>query len=264
MCLIVFAWRRHPDYPLVLAANRDEFHARDAEPMAWWADKPSLLAGRDLKAGGTWLAVARNGRFATVTNYREDSATPDAGARPRSRGEIVTQFVDGAAAGDEFVESLDGAAYAGFSVLLADRERMVYGSNRGDPLAILEPGVYGLSNASLDTPWPKLVRTRTALLDVLAGELIDHDSLFDIIADRKPADDAESRSADLPFEMGRAVSAPFIVTPDYGTRCSTALLCRADGHVEIAERRFDAAGQLTGESRFVFRADPTSADAEHP
>lgn len=248
MCLVVFAWQQHADYPLILAANRDEFHARPAEPMAWWRDRRSILAGRDLQAGGTWLAVARNGRFATVTNYRENATS----TALRTRGEIVTRFLGSDDEADAFAGALDDDSYAGFSVLVKDRDQLIYKSNRGDAATRLNPGTFGLSNASLDTPWPKLVRTRGALETAVREERPSLDVLFDIVADREPAQEFETSAADLPFEMERAISAPFIVTPAYGTRCSTALLYRADGHIEIAERRFEPSGKMSGESRFVF------------
>lgn len=248
MCLIVFAWQQHVDYPLILAANRDEVHARPAEPMAWWPDKPSILGGRDLQAGGTWLAIAKNGRFATVTNYRENTTS----SNTRTRGEIVTRFLENDDNAETFTESLDDGSYSGFSVLAKDRDQLVYKSNRGDAATRLDAGTFGLSNAALDTPWPKLVRTRDALNTAVREERLNLDTLFDIVSDRQPADERETAAANLPFEMERAISAPFIVTPDYGTRCSTALLFRADGHIEIAERRFEPSGELSGESRFVF------------
>ena len=251
MCLIVLAWRSHPDFPLVLAANRDEFHERAAAPMGWWDDRPALLAGRDLKAGGTWLGLSRTGRLATVTNYREDQ--PPAGLR--SRGDIVTGFTDSEVRPVSFLDAVDGETYAGFSVLASDGSELAYRSNRGDDTHALDAGIYGLSNASLDTPWPKLVRTRGRLETLLGAQQLTLDDLLEIVADRQPAADSEIPDSGLPFELGRALSAPFIVTPGYGTRCSTALLCRADGHIEIVERRFDADGDVTGESRFVFIAE---------
>lgn len=248
MCLIVFAWQVHRDYPLVLAANRDEYHARPAEPMGWWQDQPTVLGGRDLEAGGSWLAISRSGRLAAVTNYRENAT-----ARARcSRGDIVSRFVTGSDSPERFAETLDGELYAGFCALVADRDQLVYCSNRGDPPTALRAGVYGLSNAALDTPWPKLVRSREALRAAIDAEAASLDALFEMLADREPAAAEEMPTDDLPFDMARAISAPFIVTPDYGTRCSTALIRRRDGHVEIAERRFAASGELNGESRFVF------------
>ncbi len=251
MCLIAFAWKQHPDFPFVFAANRDEFHARPTEAMAWWPDAEGLLAGRDLEAGGTWLALSRAGRFSTVTNYRETAPAPAA----RSRGELVAGFPADSASPYDYLDRLDGSRYAGYSLLATDGSELAYGSNRGDGSRLLEPGVYGLSNAALDTPWPKLKRAREGMRALLPGDSVSLDELLDLVADREPAEADEIPRTGLPFEHERALSAPFIVGPKYGTRCSTAIVCRADGHVEVAERRFDPAGGISGESRFVFLAE---------
>ena len=248
MCLIVLAWQTHPDYPLILAANRDEFHARAADAMDWWRDNPTILGGRDLRAGGTWLAISKRGRIATVTNYRENGPV----IAERSRGDIVTQFVAGIDSPERFAATLDGAAYAGFSALVAERDTLVCSSNRGDVATTLGPGIFGLSNASLDTPWPKLVRCKARLKAVIDEQSFSLDSLLSIIADREPPTTEELMRQDLPFAMTRPISAPFIVDSDYGTRCSTVLRYRQDGYVELAERRFDPSGDVAGESRFVF------------
>ncbi len=255
MCLIAFAWRAHADFPLVFAANRDEFHARPTEAMAWWADVDGMLAGRDLEAGGTWLALSRSGRFSTVTNYRETAHAPAA----RSRGELVAGFPADSAAPGDYLSAVDGADFAGYSLLATDGKELAYGSNRGDDSRLLTPGVYGLSNASLDTPWPKLVRAREGMRKLLSVSAVSLDDLLDLVADREPAEPDEIPRTGLPFAHERALSAPFIVSPEYGTRCSTAVVCRADGHVEVAERRFDASGEVSGESRFVFLAERWSA-----
>lgn len=253
MCLIVFAWRAHPHYRLVLAGNRDEFHSRPAAPLGWWADAPEVLGGRDLQAGGTWLAMARSGRFATVTNYRED-LRPQSGLR--SRGELVTRFLGAEENALAFAAALDGR-YAGFSLLAAtlggDGE-LVYVSNRGDAPRVLAPGVYGLSNASLDTPWPKLVRAKARLERVLA-EGVGVDPLLALLADREPGspdDIADAIADDLPQPTLRAIAAPFVVTPAYGTRCSTVVLARNDGYITLHERRFDPAGLPLGDTRKDF------------
>ncbi|MDX1481968.1 MAG: NRDE family protein [Woeseiaceae bacterium] len=248
MCLIVFAWKQHDEFPLVLAANRDEYHARAAAPMAWWDDRPSLLAGRDLRAGGTWLGLSRRGHLAAVTNFRENVRS----VSEQSRGEIVTGYLGSGDSPATWLSSLNGGAYAGFCALATDGSELAYRSNRGDETRPLDAGVYGLSNSSLDTPWPKLLRTRERLSALLAADALHLDDLLDLMADREPAEAERSKSAELPFQMPREFSAPFIVSPDYGTRCSTAVLCRADGHVEVAERRFNAEGGTSGESRFVF------------
>lgn len=252
MCLVVFAWRAHPEYDLIVAANRDEYHARPAEAAHWWPDAPAVLAGRDLQAGGTWLAVGRSGRFATVTNYREQQPV-----RPgrRSRGEIATGFVAGTDRAIDFVSSLDGGGYAGMSVIAADRDSICYASNRGDAPRSLEPGVYGLSNASLDTPWSKLLRARERLGTLLREDKVNPTELRRLLDDRTPAPAAEVQGGELPFELARALTAPFIVSAAYGTRCSTVVLRTTAGDVRFLERRFSPAGDATGDSSFGYRCE---------
>lgn len=253
MCLVVFAYKTHPQYRLVLAANRDELHQRPSREMGWWPDQPEILAGRDLQAGGTWLAAHRSGRFATVTNYRDHQEAPRRGLR--SRGELVSQFVSGRASAMRFNASIDGQQYAGFNLLSADNDGLSYVSNRGDAVTALDCGVYGISNASLDTPWHKLLRTRTALTELIADQKINESELFRIMSDRLPAPVAEIESDHLPFAKARAFTAPFILSGDYGTRCTTILLWDNNGKVTLSEKRFDSAGIASGESRFSFSVD---------
>lgn len=253
MCLVVFAWRVHPEYRLVLAANRDEYHARPSEKAHWWPDRRHLLAGRDLQAGGTWLAVSRQGRFATVTNYREMQRPT---GKLLSRGEIVSDFIDSRESPENFAHAIDGKAYAGYNLLVADREHLVYSSNRGESPVDLKPGVYGLSNAALETPWPKLVRSRDRLRQLIDSDAINEASLLRLLADRQPAPVERIDSAGLPFQLAQAVSAPFILSTDYGTRCSTSLLWSESGDVEFCERNFDAKGNTTDTIRQRFRISP--------
>lgn len=252
MCLIVLAWRAHPAWPLIVAANRDEFHRRPAEPLHWWPDEPRIVAGRDLEAGGTWLAANREGRFATVTNYRENLKIQSG---ERSRGALVTDFVTADVTPLAFARGIDRDRYAGFSLLAATPASIAYVSNRGDPPRALAAGVYGLSNASLDTPWPKVLRSRERLKALIARNAVTTDSLFALLADREPADEVGTPARDLPAAEARAVSAPFIVTPEFGTRCSTVLMLGANGEIRLSERRFDAEGRGTGESSVEFRID---------
>ena len=249
MCLIVFAWEAHPDYRMVLAGNRDEFHGRPAQALHWWPDRPGVLAGRDLQAGGTWLAASRNGRFSTVTNYRENQRS-----RPglRSRGDLVTDFVAGNQPPGKYLQSLDGERYAGFSLLLTDGVELWSGSNRGDAPARLASGIYGLSNAALDTPWPKLVRTRDGLAKMLGNDRVNETELSRLLADRTPAAAHEIDAGDLPFALARTVSSPFIVSKDYGTRCTTTLIWTVAGKVTLTEQSFDPAGNSVGEARFSY------------
>jgi uncharacterized protein with NRDE domain len=255
MCLLVIAWRPDETHRLVLAGNRDEFHDRPAAAADWWDDM--ILGGKDLRAGGSWLAAHRSGRYAIVTNFREPI---EEGRGPRSRGELVTRFLEGDATPHAFARQLAsrGRDYAGFNLLLGDADTLVYHSNRGRGPEELEPGIHGLSNHLLDTPWPKLARTR-ARFNALLEEGADSEELLAMLADRKPAADGELPETGIGPEWERLLSAPFIVSPYYGTRCSTVLKLRADGEMEFIERRFDAAGNCAGESVFRF---PTASTGQ--
>lgn len=252
MCLLVLAWRTHPRYRLVVAANRDEFHERPAAPLAPWPPHGDVLAGRDLRAGGAWLALDRSRRFGVVTNFRE---LQPARAGAPSRGNLIPRFLAGRHGAGEFFGELEFEApgYSGFNLLLADEQSLWYGSNRAAPFArALEAGVYGLSNELLDTPWPKLLRVRRGF-EAWLGEPTAHSpvSLFDLLMDRtQSAGDAGLRESGLPRELEQVLSAPFVVHPTYGTRCSTVLLLQNDGGVYLGERRFDALGAPAGETEF--------------
>lgn len=252
MCLLVLAWRHHPRYRLVLAGNRDEFHDRPAAPLGWWQDDARLLAGRDLKAGGTWLGVARSGRFGVVTNYR-DLQAPVEGAP--SRGHLVPRFLTGATSPKEFLDDLRGAAprYSGFNLLVGGTRALYYFSNRGPHApTVLPPGIYGLSNHLLDTPWPKLARSRERFARLLVEAEVPVEELFAMLADRTTAPPHKLPSTGLPADWERIVSSPFVLNERYGTRCSSVLLVERNGRTVLHERRFDAAGIQTGTSRFEF------------
>jgi uncharacterized protein with NRDE domain len=256
MCLLVLAWRVHPRYRLVVAANRDEFHERPAAALARWPAPAQILAGRDLRANGTWLALDRQRRFGVVTNFRE-LQRPRAAAP--SRGELIPAYLGSPATPQEYLASLQGQAaeYSGFNLLLADQASLWYGSNRGSPFArALAPGVYGLSNESLDTPWPKLQRVRRGFDDWLhtapAGAA---ERLFALLGDRtRVSDEAQLPDTGIPREWERVLSSPFVQHPDYGTRCSTVLMLESSGAFYLAERRFDAHGNTRGETEFTLNA----------
>jgi len=252
VCLVVFAWKAHPDYKLIVAANRDEFHGRPSQDAHWWPDLPNVLGGRDLQAGGTWLAMSKSGRFATVTNYREQQP---ARSSARSRGEIVTNFVTGKSDADSYISSFAGENYAGVSVLAADNENICYTSNRSDEAVTLEAGVYGLSNASLDTPWAKLVRTKESLTALIESNNVNTTELLRLLTDKTPAASSEVDNSELPFELARALTAPFIVSDTYGTRCSTTLMISNDGKADFCERRFNPQGVARGDSSFSFNRE---------
>lgn len=247
MCLIAFAWRADLRYPLVVAANRDEFHARPAAPAEFWDDlgQPNLLAGRDLQAGGTWLGVTRSGRFAALTNVREPGRAQP--VDPPSRGDLVRDFLAGTQSPEEFLAARELDAYAGFNLLLGTPAELWTAGNRDPQLPrALEPGVYGLSNAVLDAPWPKLVRAREAVREALAAGPTPAD-LLALLADRsRPADDAQLPETGVGLEAERFLSAAFLVSEPYGTRCSTALIHDAQaGELRFVERSFDPEGQPT-------------------
>ncbi len=247
MCLVVLGWQQHPDLPLIVAGNRDEFHARPTKDAHWWPDKPEIVGGRDLQAAGTWLALCSNGRFATVTNYR-DADLPS--AKLRSRGHLVTDFLEASDDPLDYLNSIDGANYAGFNLLVSDGVTLAWGSNRGEKARVLPPGIYGLSNALLDSPWHKVVRSKTALATLIGENRVNETELFRLLNDRCKAPVDQIETDRLPFATAHAISAPFIVLPDYGTRCSTVAFCNSDGVWRFHERRFDAQGNRTGDTTF--------------
>lgn len=254
MCLILFALDAHPEHRLVVAANRDEFYARPTAPAGWWPDAPEVLAGRDLRAGGTWMGVTRGGRFAAVTNYREMAPPPPDAP---SRGALVTGFLRAEGGAGEWMRALAprALAYAGFNLLAGEAGGpLLWLSNRAEEgPRELGPGVYGLSNALLDTPWPKVERGKAGLRAALAGagEALEA-SLFRVLADAEPAPDAALPRTGVGTERERALSSLFIATPEYGTRSSTVLLAGRDGRVRMTERRLDPASGTWTESRFDF------------
>jgi uncharacterized protein with NRDE domain len=252
VCLILFAWQAHPRYRLVVAANRDEFHARPTTPAAFWPDRPDLLAGRDLQAGGTWLGLTRTGRFAAITNYREPQA-PES-ATEHSRGHLVSRFLDTTQSPLSHARELQkGAmAYHGFNLLLADRNDLVYVSNRNRGPASVSAGVHGLSNHLLDTAWPKVDRGRARLETLLAAGQLDPESLLEMLTDHTllPGDMPHGIDNSLAPEL--LAKHYFIVSEIYGTRSSTVLLVSRDGEVEFVERSFDSQGRATGTQRHGF------------
>lgn len=236
MCLIAFAYHAHPRYPLVLAANRDEFTDRPAEPARFWPDAPNILAGRDLRAGGTWLGITRDARFAAITNYRDLHRPPTGGP---SRGQLVRNALDRA------IDTRNTADYEGFNLLYGPLHALRYHNNIEPTDAPVSPGIHALSNHFLDTPWPKVQRAKTQLAHVLSTPEADWtDGLFALLADDSAAPDAQLPATGLPVAMERAVSSIFIRTAGYGTRCSTVILVGVDGTVQFEERTHPAGTRM--------------------
>ncbi len=269
MCLILIAWQSHPDFPLVIAANRDEFYARRTRPAAWWGQAVSLLGGRDEEAGGTWLGINRRGRVAMLTNVR---GPDERNAHAPSRGLLVLSALQSAGPMvDWFRESARSAqSFNGFNLLVGEPlpvpargidAQLLYTSNRNAPGAPdprpLAPGIYGVSNALLDTPWPKLARGVAAFACQIASK-IDTDALLHLMANREMARDSELPNTGVPLDWERALSAIQIRAKGYGTRATTLITVRRDGTVSFLERSFDTeAPQDYIDRRFEFVIDGT-------
>ncbi len=263
MCLIAFSLDAHDAFALVVAANRDEYYARETAPAAWWNDAPGVFGGRDLRAGGSWLAIDRRGRLAAVTNVRE----PDPFSGPRSRGELVAGFVGGSMPAREYAESVLERAheYAGFNLLLIDLAASQPGlflSNR-DPRRVVSvhEGVHALSNGELDSGWPKVRRLSDRLASALLGPPAQLGAtLFEALADRSIPDDSDLPDTGVGIERERALAPVMLSMAElgYGTRASTLVVVRNDGRVAFAERTWRPDGdalRVAGERRVRFRLD---------
>lgn len=238
MCLVTVACRVNARYPLAVAANRDERHARPAAAAAWWNDAPDVVGGRDLTAGGSWLAMHRSGRIAAVANR----APPHAGRADRSRGMLVADYVTDDVAAADFAAraSASGPRHGPFNLVLVDAAGVRAVSNDGAGLGF-EAGVASVGNAPLDAEWPKLGAATAGVERALeADDAVE--ALLDLLALRRAA----------PPARGPDRENLFVVGPEFGTRCSTVIVVDATGHATFVERRFDAAARVTGETRFEF------------
>lgn len=271
MCLILFAIDAHPQYPLILAANRDEFFARRTQSLHWWQERPDVLAGKDLEAGGTWFGIRRDGRLAAITNYRQ----PTDMTWPTSRGQLARDFLLGDATPQQFLQQLENTAdqYAGFNLLLGDKGGYWHFSNRGEEAnrgqernrgngkmpTMIAAGVHGLSNALLDTDWPKVSRGCDALRNELKHD-VSIKALFEILADTHIAADDELPDTGIGIDKERFLSPRFIRGEDYGTRASTILTLNRDNEIALHHRDFlyeklTDQPQLFAESHWNFRID---------
>jgi uncharacterized protein with NRDE domain len=253
MCLVLLAHDVHPEYRLIVAANRDEFYDRPTSPAGYWTDAPDVLAGRDLRAGGTWLGITRGRRFAAVTNFRQGQREP---AAARSRGHLVGGYLTGNQGLSVYLSQVkhDALLYNGFNLLAADTRDVISFSNREGEARFLPPGIYGLSNHLLDTPWPKVTAGKAAVGALTersaAPELMAE--LFALLSDRsRPADDRLPETGIGP-EWERLLSSAFIASPGYGTRSSTVVLVGRDGRVAFTERSYGVNGAPAGEVRYEF------------
>ena len=252
MCLILFSHQEHPGYELVLAANRDEFFQRPTEPAGFWADAPEILGGRDRQAGGTWMGVHRDGRWAAVTNFRDGNRLRTG---ERSRGELVTYYLRGGDRATACAQNLLPLRhqFGGFNLLLGDRDGVVFLSSELPACQILGPGLYGLSNHLLDSPWPKVERGKRGLREILsASRTPASEGLFDLLGERQTADDDQLPQTGISRDWERTLSAAFISAPGYGTRASSLLLIHQDGAVHFRERSFSEQGSRLSDRHFDF------------
>ncbi len=240
MCLITFAYKTHPVYDLVLAANRDEFYGRPTRKAQFWKEEhlPGILAGKDLEAGGTWMGVEQSGKWAALTNYRDPSIERE---KPPSRGELVLNYLKEQESAANYIDKVSPGStkYHGFNLLVGNKNELFHFSNISKERTEIKPGVHGLSNALMDTPWPKLEQAKHDLADAISNEALDYEQLFSLLRNDRRAPDEKLPDTGIPKEWERAISSVFIKTESYGTRSSTLLLIDNKGQAEFIERRYD-------------------------
>jgi len=253
MCLILFAYKANAQWPLILASNRDEAFNRPTHTAQFWMNAPDILAGQDLDKGGTWLGMRKDGRIAAVTNFRQGLSLQDA---PKSRGRLVDRYLQTQTPARAYLESvqLEKDLYAGFCCLLGDLNSLFFYSNRGGDIERVEPGVHGLSNAFLDTPWPKVSKGKEELSSLLGAQAhLSAEALFEMLADQETFDRERLPQTGIDPDRERALSAKFIAMDErYGTRSSTVILVHESGRVQYVERSFAPFGVLVNESKFCF------------
>jgi len=249
MCLILVAWRAHPEFPLVVAANRDEFFNRPTAAASFWPGG-NIVAGRDLQAGGTWMGINRSGHFAALTNYRDPAMHRDG---RDSRGQLVADFLTADKTPLAWLEKQRplAARYNPFNLLVGDRRSLACYSSVSDEIQSLEPGVYGLSNHLLDSPWPKVESAKSSLARALAA-LPDDGPLFDLLRDDSIHPDDTLPRTGVSIQWERLLSSAFVKAPGYGTRSSTIVIVSRGGTPIVDEQTWLEDGRAGGRSRFRF------------
>lgn len=255
MCLITLAYKAHPKYQFILAANRDEFYMRPTSKVDWWHDHIGILGGRDLQALGTWMAIHKNGRFAAVTNFRDiKNINPEA----QSRGDLPVNFLLTDQSAENYATDVfrAGSNYNGFNLLIMDKE-LVHVSNYDDTINSLEPGIFALSNALLDTPWPKVIRSKRAFSEIIQTEF-ELEDLIKMMQDDSTAPDNQLPETGLDYDREKALSAMCIRTPDYGTCCSTAITIDYEGNVAFMEKSYPVGNREEGTVSFNFKIEESA------
>lgn len=258
MCLITFAYKSHSKYSLILLANRDEFYQRPTQAMHYWPDQEGTIAGRDLEQMGTWLGINTQGKFSAVTNYRDGNTI---NATKRSRGELTASYLATTATANDYLAQLEEnkTLYGDFNLLLGDNSGLYYCSNRGGLTQALSPGVYGMSNALLNTPWPKLTQVNKALEEAIRSEKLNLAQLLAIMQNQQRAPDSQLPDTGISLEWERLLSSSFISSETYGTRAITILLQQYDGATQLIEQVYDRNGK-TGESEYTLTLPAIGSD----
>ena len=251
MCLIFLSLNNHPSYKLIVAANRDEFYNRKTAAADFWQDHPDILGGRDLEAGGTWLGMSRKGKISMITNYRDPK---NIDPKAPSRGHLVSNYLLNHATPDQYLKGLapEAKKYNGFNLIAGTTDELWYFSNYREGVEKLDPDLYGLSNHFLETPWPKLVKGKKKVNEILKTQFTPKD-LFDVLFDDQVANDGELPDTGVGLERERALSSMFIKSPGYGTRCSTVIMVDHSNHVFFAERVYELTNFDYSEKSFKFR-----------
>lgn len=238
MCLIFISINNHPTYKLIIAANRDEFYNRKTAAAHFWEDKPLILGGRDLEACGTWMAITKTGRVGMITNYRDPQ---NINPKAPSRGELVTHYLENEFHGLSYLNAIEAKAkeYNGFNLIVGNGDELWYLSNYKKGIEKLKPGLYGLSNHLLETPWPKVKRGKERLVPVLNEKKINVENVFDVLYDSQQAKDENLPDTGIGLERERMLSSMFIKSPNYGSRCSTVVLIDHQNNIQLSERVYD-------------------------
>lgn len=238
MCLIVFAYKMHPKYKLIFAANRDEFYDRPSKEAHFWDDYPSLLAGKDLLAGGTWMGITKQGKLAAITNYRGPGELKN---DPPSRGHLITSFLTNNKTATGYYSEIEKSLkeYNGFNLIYGEIDDLYHCSNKAEHFQRINKGIYGISNALLDTPWPKVEKSKYRLKNLLEQGTIIQEELLNLLSDTTTANDEELPETGISLELEKMLSAVFTKSGKYGTRCSTAVMIDNDNNVNFAEKTFE-------------------------
>ncbi len=252
MCFIVFNYKQHSRYKLIFCANRDEFYNRETVAMHFWPENDSVLAGKDVQGGGTWLGITKTGKLAALTNFREQSAVSS--TKP-SRGQIVKMFLEQGCETKEFIDYLKKSKnfYEGYNLIFGTIDKLYYFSNRSNGVLPISPGLYGLSNSTLDTPWPKINRGKSLLKKTISNPNFSSKDLFNILSDSQKAHDDTLPDTGISPVYEKELSPIFVNMEHYGTRSSTVILVDYDYNANVYEQRYDNKGKVKGNSQFCFK-----------